>query len=220
MIERYENALQITVLSIGILIATHRGIRQKSRAWALLTLFYVSLLMGDLYWVLSLVFFGDTPKISLSSDWNWVSAYLFLYLLLRQTAPPPQAREKRLTPWLGFVFALSMSVFFFSQYIYWNVHDGAHYVLWARALSNLLYGMIMGLLLFSAIRRLAYVGTYPRQKALSLAILFFCLVEYGLWTVSCFEWKDGLANPYYWFDFLMTVSTCLLLPATRRAVTE
>ena len=220
MIERYENALQITVLTVGILIAVIRAIRQKSRAWAMLTLFYVSLLMGDLYWVLCLVFFGATPRISLSSDWNWVSAYLFLYLLLRQTAPPPNAREKRLTPWLGFAFAFAMTVFFFSLYVYWNVHDGAHYVLWARALSNLLYGMIMGLLMFSAIRRLVDAGIYRRQKILSIAILSFCLVEYGLWTVSCFEWKAGLANPYYWFDFLMTVSTCLLLPATRRAVTE
>ena len=72
----------------------------------------------------------------------------------------------------------------------------------------------MGLLLYSAIRRLAE----RRNRFLPALILILCLLEYALWTASCF-WNDELLlHPYYWFDFLLTVSFPFFLPAVRKAV--
>ena len=39
-----------------------------------------------------------------------------------------------------------------------------------------------------------------------------------VWTASCFWVSDTLTNPYFWFDFLLTLVLLLFLPAVRKAV--
>lgn len=50
-------------------------------------------------------------------------------------------------------------------------------------------------------------------------VLAFTALEYALWTASCFWVSDTLTNPYFWFDFLLTLVLLLFLPAVRKAVT-
>ena len=49
-------------------------------------------------------------------------------------------------------------------------------------------------------------------------VLAFIALEYALWTASCFWVSDTLTNPYFWFDFLLTLVLLLFLPAVRKAV--
>ena len=202
MIESIENALQIAALTLCAGISLIRAVRTRSKAWSLLAFFYGSWGLGDVYWLVCLVFFDQTPPISVVSDLSWYASYIFLYMLLREVAPPEGAREKRFLPWLGFLFAAGMAIFFMR---------------WGEVVSNLIYASLMGLLLFSAIRRLIDGDRYARQRFLCVMILAFCLLEYGLWTSSCFFKGDGLDNPYYWFDFLLTLSFPFFIPATTRS---
>lgn len=199
MIESIENALQIAVLLACTVYALVRAARHKSRTWTMLAFFYGSWALGDIYWLMCLAFYGHTPQVSVVSDLSWYASYIFLYMLLRHAAPPDGAREKRFLPWLGPLFALGMA-FFFMQ--------------WGEVLANLAYALLMSLLLFSAIRRLLDRERYAERRPLSLMILVFCLLEYALWTASCFFSGDGLQNPYYWIDFLLTVSFVFFIPAT------
>ena len=205
MIESYENILQIAVLIICALIALYRAVAGKSRAWTLAFFFYGSWVFGDIYWLICLIFFGDTPKISVVSDLSWYASYIFLYMLLRPVSPPEEHAPRRLMPWLGPVFAAAMAVFF---------------MLRGEILSNLIYGSLMGLLLFSAITRLLDAERYQGQRFLAAMVLVFCLLEYGLWLASCFWTAESLFNPYYWFDILLTVSFLFFIPAVKRAVAE
>ena len=218
MIESIENALQIAVLLACISISLYRAVTQRSRAWTMLSFFYGSQVLGDIYWLVCLIFYHDTPRITVISDLNWYASYILLYMLLRHTAPPVSAREKRALPWLGYAFAMLMAAFFFSFYIYWNTEQGMRFLLWAKAIDNLICGMLIGLLLFSGIRRLMDRKTYSSQRSLCILILVFCFIEYGLWTSSCFWWEETMANPYYWFDFLLTASFPFFIPATGKAV--
>ena len=84
--------------------------------------------------------------------------------------------------------------------------------------NNLIYGSLMGLLMFSAVRRL--MDRDAGCRTLCIVILVFCLLEYAMWTVSVFFKGDTLANPYYWFDFLLTVSFPAFLSAAKRTVAE
>lgn len=204
MIERIENGLQIAVLAVCVAVALARAIRTRDKTWTLLLLFFGSWLLGDVYWTACLLSFGGTPKISVVSDLSWYAAYIFLYMLLREVAPPVTRREARVLPWLGVAFALGMAVF---------------YMRWGEIASNLIYAALMGLLLFSAIRRLLDGRHYAAQRPLCLLILIFCLLEYCLWTSSCFWAGETLANPYYWFDFLLTSGFALFIPAVRKEVT-
>ena len=82
MIERIENALQIGVLVVCAAIAVYRTVKHRGEAWMLLSFFYGSWLLGDIYWLACLVFYDGTPQISAVSDLSWYAAYIFLYLLL------------------------------------------------------------------------------------------------------------------------------------------
>ena len=89
---------------------------------------------------------------------------------------------------------------------------GVFFMLRGEIAANLVYAGLMGFLLYAAIRRLME----RRSVYLSVLILVFCLLEYALWTASCF-WNDEIVlHPYYWFDFLLTVSFPFFLPATER----
>lgn len=197
MIERIENALQIGTLVVCAAIALYRIVKRRGEAWTLLSFFYGSWLLGDVYWLACLVFYDGTPQISAVSDLSWYASYIFLYLLLRHTAPPEKPFGAKVLPWLGPVFTAGMGVFF---------------MLRGEIAANLVYAGLMGFLLYAAIRRLME----RRSVYLSVLILVFCLLEYALWTASCF-WNDEIVlHPYYWFDFLLTVSFPFFLPATER----
>ena len=78
----------------------------------MLALFYGSWALGDIYWLVCLVFYNRTPHVSVVSDLSWYAAFAFLYMLLRHAAPPEKAKEKRFLPWIVPAFALGMAVFF------------------------------------------------------------------------------------------------------------
>lgn len=203
MIERYENILQIAVLILCVIAAVYRAVKYRSRSWTLLAFFYGSWVLGDIYWLTCLLFYDKTPQISVVSDLSWYAAYVFLYLLLRRTSPPEKLSGKRLIAWLGPVFTIGMAVF---------------YMLRGEILSNLIYAGLMGLLLFAAICRITDAGRNRPNLFLPYMILVICLLEYALWTSSCFWNEDILLHPYYLFDLLLTVSFPFFLLATKKAV--
>ena len=204
MIESIENVLQIMVLLGCTGISLYRAAAFQSRSWTLAVFFFGSWVLGDIYWLACLVFYDATPQISIISDLSWYASYTFLYLLLIRAAPPPEKGGiKRLLPWTGPLLSAALAVFFMQ---------------WGEVLSNLIYAALMGLLLFAAINRLMDCGKYRAQLFLSVLILVFCLLEYGLWISSCFFQGETLANPYYWFDLLMTASFPVFLPAMKKAV--
>ena len=204
MIERYENAIQIAILAVCVIMASYRAVTYRSRSWTLLSLFYGSWVLGDVYWLVCLLFYDKTPHISVVADLSWYASYIFLYLLLRSTSPPEEIKETRLISWLGPVFAIGMAVFFMFR---------------GEIMSNIIYGGLMGLLLFSSIRRLADKDRPGCNPFLPAMILIFCLLEYGLWTASCFWDETVLLHPYYIFDILLTVSLPFFIPAAKKAVT-
>lgn len=205
MIERIENALQIAVLLACVSVSLYRAAAGRSRMWTLLFFFYGSWVLGDIYWLACLIFFDQTPQISVVSDLSWYASYIFLYMLLRHAAPPETAGRKRVLPWTGVLFAVGMAAFFMQ---------------WGKIVSNLIYASLMALLLYSVISRFQDRKKYMAQQPLCIAVLVFCLLEYAMWTSSCFFWSEGPENPYYWFDFLLTVSFVFFLPATKKKVAE
>ncbi len=203
MLESSENALQVFVLLVCAGIAVYRAVVYQSRTWTIAFFFFGSWVLGDIYWLLCLIFFDKTSQVSIVSDLSWYASLVFLYLLLDRVGPPREINRKQLLPWLGPAFSLAMAVFF---------------MFWGEILSNLIYAALMGVLLFASIHRLLNRQQYPDSYFLAVAVLIICLLEYGLWISSCFWNAETLANPYYWFDFLLTLSFLFILPATRKAV--
>ena len=203
MIESIDNGIQIAVLILSVIAAAVKAAKYRSRSWTLLAFFYGSWVLGDVYWTVCLLFYDRTPQISVVSDLSWYASYIFLYMLLRRVSPPEELAGKKIIPWTGPAFAIGMAVFFMRR---------------GEIMSNMIYAGLMGLLLYAAIQRVAERSPNRRSCFLPVMILIFCLLEYSLWTASCFWNEEVLLHPYYWFDFLLTVSFPFFLPAVRREV--
>ena len=61
-------------------------------------------------------------------------------------------------------------------------------------------------------------GKLRAMQFFHIAVLRIIILEYCLWTSSCFWISDTYTNPYFWIDFLLTASLFALLPATKKAV--
>lgn len=205
MIESVDNLIQLLFSGICTGIGIFRAVRYRSRFWALLSLFSSNFFLGTLYWQLFILFYGDYPRFSLISDFNWYVSYMFLILLLFKMGEGQKPlRSKGL--WLIPVFTFGMCAFY--------MQFGAY-------ISNLICALLLTLILREAIGGLIQIKTKPEREkyqSLYLTVLFFCAAEYGLWTSSCFFEGDSFSNPYYWFDVMLSFCFLLFLPAVRKAV--
>ena len=61
-------------------------------------------------------------------------------------------------------------------------------------------------------------GKERKMQYFHVAVLGIIVLEYCLWTASCFWISDTITNPYFWFDFILTASIFALLPVTRKVV--
>ncbi len=204
MLETYENALQLIVLLLCAGITMYKAIAYRSRTWSLAFFFYGCWVLGDSYWLFYIVFLGENPQISIVSDLSWYASLLFLYLLLRHISPPEKCNSIPPVSWLGPAFAVAMAAFFMLQ---------------GEIISNVIYAGLIGLLLFSAIRRITASHSIRCDCCLPILILIYCLLLYALWMASVFWDESVLLQPYYVFDFLLTVFFLSLLPVIKKTIT-
>ncbi|MEE3466810.1 MAG: hypothetical protein VZQ83_00060 [Eubacterium sp.] len=213
MIESIENIVQCVVLFSCLAIALYRGFgKDRTGGWTCLTFFFGSRLLGDIYWQMCLFYYGETPEIALISDLSWYASILFLYLLIRmeisgRTAsrdgdtPSDRALWRRAIPVLGPIFTFAMAVF---------------YMQWGAYVSNVIYAALMGLVLYTSLRGL--LEKNHTNRWICMMACFFCLMEYGAWTASCFSDIDFFQYAYYGCDTLITISCPFYIPIISKEV--
>ena len=218
MIESIENLAQIVILCCCVGAALYHGAGDKrTGAWVCVTLFFGSNLLGDLYWQICIFYFGDTPEVSLVPDLSWFSSILFLYLLVKMeigleknehmTAGGPPVKKNRyylwkFLPFLGPVFTFGMAVF---------------YMKWGKYVTNLAYALVMGVLLFVAIRGLlAERDESVEGRPVCAMAIVFALLEHATWISTCFPDIPKMDYAYYGCDILMTMSYPVYIPIVMR----
>ncbi|MBS6313899.1 MAG: histidine kinase, partial [Firmicutes bacterium] len=161
--------------------------------------------LGTLYWTLHLLLRQETPQVFYVSDLAWLASYVFL-LSLTLTLPDAGERQFRTgLCWLAPVFCLPQF---------------ALYVTRGDLLLNVLMCGLTMMLAWCAVRGLVWAKKTEsgRLRRFHGTVLAFTALEYAMWTASCFWVSDTLTNPYFWFDFLLTLVLLLFLPAVRKAV--
>ena len=204
MIELWDGLLQLAAAAFGFCAALREYFRARRQPWFLLTCFYGTFALGTLYWTLHLLLRQETPQIFYVSDLAWIASFVFL-LTLALTLP--DAAERRCRSGLCWL----VPVICLPQFIL--------YITFGDVLSNILMcGMTM-LLAWLALRGLVWARRSGdgRLRRFHGAVLAFSALEYALWTSSCFWAGDTPANPYFWFDLLLSAVLLLFLPALRKA---
>lgn len=203
MIELTENLLEIAVLSFCFAVSLNRTLRAPQRERILLTFFYAGMLLGNLYWTLYLFFYQRTPPVFYVSELSWCAAFLFLILLLRHFQTDAERSVRSPILWGILVFITAMMLFYFR---------------WGDYLLNVAEAILMGFLMVRSVQGLlALRGIKDTRKTLYLVSLVFCVIEYCVWTASCFWMGDTFRNPYFWFGVAQMVNIAFFVPAVRKA---
>ena len=206
MIELIDNAINMAAAAICTVVAFIYMVRTNKRAWVLLTLSSGVFFLGDLYWQLYLLFYGETPPYSYISDYSWYAASLLMFILLTEIRAMHGKWYCYRILWMIPVFTVGMAIFFLQ---------------WGDPLGNLVTVGIRTSLLWNAFGGLLASRTVEEEKpnrmfyALSAV---YCLSEYSTELSSCFWMGDTIRNPYFWSDTVMSAVLLLLPIGLRKAV--
>lgn len=206
MIELTENLLELLAVGICLAAASIRAFHSRKNGWTLLSFVYASYFLGDIYWALYLFFYHKTPPVFYVSEVSWCAAYLFMILLLRNYQTDSERGMRSPILWGIPIFVIMMTLFFMTRGSY---------------LLNIIEAVMMGSLLLRSVQGLLVLRkTSDGRKYLYTVVLVFCLIEYCLWTASCFWLGDTIRNPYFWISPLLIVVLPLFLLAVRKAEAE
>ena len=207
MVELFDNVSQFLVTLLAGVGAGILFYKNRKQSYFLLACFYGTFALGTLYWTLHILLFDYTPQIFYVSELAWIASYLFL-LTLEFSLSTPEERKFR-HPAVGLV-----PIFCLPQLLLYFTHGDIIFNL-------LICGTTMAVAWYS-VRGLTYArrqkGRLRDKQYFHIVVLCVIMLEYFLWTVSCFWISDTLGNPYFWIDFLLTVAFFALLPAIRKTV--
>ena len=217
MIETIENGVQLVVCGFCSIVCFVLAYRLKEKEWDILALFYAAISLGDLYWQLYTIFNSEVPQLSYISEFAYYAAYLFLLLLMRYVVGEKATHYFHPILWLILPFVIGMCIF---------------YMRWGDYLANMITAFLMGMLMWHSLRGLLYfrkVGAEEDEEEgdrhslqvntrFCAVVFLLCIIEYTMWTVSCFNSELSITNPYYIFDFMFTLCMAVFLPLFGKAV--
>jgi hypothetical protein len=209
MVEFFDNVSQFLVILLAGAGAGILFYKSRKQVYFLLACFYGTFALGTLYWTLHILLFDYTPQIFYVSELAWIASYMFLLTLEFSLSTPEERKFRHPAVWLVPIFCIP-------QLLLYLTHGDIIFNL-------LICGTAMAVAWYSA-RGLAYArrqgGKLRDKQYFHIVILCVIILEYFLWTASCFWVSDTLTNPYFWIDFLLTVALFALLPAMRKAVEQ
>lgn len=207
MVELIDN---ISQFSATFLAGAGAGIlfyKTHKQTYFLLTCFYGTFMLGSLHWSLYILLFQYTPQVFYVSELAWIASYMFLFTLDFTLSTPKERKFHHPAAWIAPAICVPLMIF---------------YMTYGEILGNLLTCGTTMVAAWISIRGLIYARRQSdasrNRQFFHIAILSTVILEYCLWTASCFWVSDTLTNPYFWFDFLLSISLLILLPATRKAV--
>ena len=200
--ELIDNCFQVAVLFCSALAAIAAALRHQDRRFLILSLFYICISMGTLYWVLHLFIFGNVPQVFYVSEFSWLAAYLFMlsFLMVRiDRVRPLFSLPSLFCALLTAALVLVVRMF------------GPSYVVSAA------FAGVMSAIVYLAVWRLRRVG---RGKQVDCGLLLCVGLQLLLFVVSVFMQDFTRFNLYFAVDITLTLSFAALLPLALREVAE
>ena len=200
--ELIDNFFQVAVLFCSALAAIAAALRHKDRRFLILSLFYICISMGTLYWVLYLFIFGNVPQVFYVSEFSWLAAYLFM--LSFQMVRIDRVRPLFSLPSLFCALLTAALVLVVRMF-------GPSYVVSAA------FAGVMSAIVYLAVWRLRRGG---RGKRTDGGLLLCVGLQLLLFVVSVFMQDFTRFNLYFAVDITLTLSFAALLPLALREVAE
>ena len=192
--EDFENIFTLFCTIVGLLYCLFKYIERPKRRYLFLVVFFLGHFFSDYYWGIFVLTMHTYPTVSeFMAYLGWNFAYIFLFLAIFQFRKESKKYFHPLMLW-----PLLTNIPLFILYIQFG---GYLNNIWQVGATTLIMIFCMRELLFYVKHRKDGV----RFPLLPMAALLFEIMEYGMWTASCFEWKSELLNPYLYCTVLGSV---------------
>ena len=199
--EIIDNAYQVTVLFICMLLSAWLGIRKKNRGFIMLSFGYGCFMMGTLYFVLHLVIRGVVPQVFYVSEISWIASYLFMhtYQIVRYRIKKIRIAKIPVICGAGVLIASMWSGIFGPVF-----------------LTTGTFAMVAGVIVSIAVFRILYE---KEPHGVCYCMIVCVVLEVALYVSSNFIHDYTKFNLYFLIDFVLTIVNVLLLPCTVWEVT-
>ena len=191
-LESFENILSLLCTIVGLLYCVFRYIEAPRRGFRLLIGFFLAKFLSEYYWTIFEFVMHTYPDVSgFTAYLGWNVGYLCLFLAMLYM------RREEARRFFHPVMLLPILVNV-PQFFLYNRYGGFLNNLWEVGFTTLT--MIL------CLQALAYhLKTREGRRRfpwLSLLVLVYLILNYGMWTSSCFEWENELLNPYFYCSTL------------------
>lgn len=206
MIEFIDNLLQVLVTLGCCCISSLFFHRSRERAYFVLASFYGCFTFAGLYWTLFYLLFSETPNIFYVSEVGWLSGCILLYVLQNTVSSDDERLYKTKYSWIALFVGIPLMIF---------------YCYYGDIVFSILTSVIMIFISRYSIKCFVFwyrKRKFDREMVFHILILVFVFLEYCLWVAGDLWAGDTIKNPYFWFDFLLTVWRIIILYSVKRVV--
>lgn len=208
MVEFIDNLIQVIVTFVCFVWSCTYFHKTGKQAYFILLGFFGCFTFAGLYWTLYYSLFLDTPHVFYVSEVGWSSGSILLRLLQYALSDEEERSFRTRYSWISLVIGVPLLIYYYS---------------YRDILFSSITTVIMIILSWHAIRGIVYwrrKGIFDYRMRFQIVVLVFVLLEYCLWIAGDFWIGDTVKNPYFWFDFLLTIWRFFLLYVTKKVVSQ
>lgn len=193
--EDIENIVSLLFTVVGLLYCLFKYIDTPKRGYRYLIAFFITSFLSEYYWTVYVLLMGESPNVSEFTAYiGWDAGYVFLLLavfFLRRDGARGFFHPLILLPILS------------------NLPQFILYIQYGGIINNLwMVGITTAAMIFCLQEILFCVKNRKEKKGFpwfSVIVLLYLVMQYVMWTSSCFEWDSELSNPYFYCSILVAV---------------
>ncbi len=202
--EYLENIVQLLAIIFSLLIVMFRYISTRQRVWLFAGAFFLANLLSSYFWTAYIIIMGNTPSTSeFLTYMGWNIAFFIILLLLIYLKKDQERR------YFHVLMLLPIPL---------NIWQLTLYLQYGGIINTVYQVVITTFIAVFAVQGIVYRFKYrtpgTKPSYIYVAVLFYVLTEYGMWTFSCFD--GWVWNFYYLFSFLNSFSFLILVWAIGR----
>lgn len=195
--EDFGNIFSLFCTIVSLLFCLFKYVEHPKRGYLYLVIFCLSHFFSDYYWAIYTLVMQKYPDVSeFVAYLGWNVGYVVLLLLILN-------------------MRLEGSERYFHPLMLWPIIPNAIqfilYINFGGILNNLFQVGITTAAMILCMQQILYCwknrGSGKKLPYLSIIVLLHIIMEYGMWTSSCFSWPSELKNPYMYFSTLTSLIT-------------
>ena len=198
----------IVINLVGLFICLIQYLKKTNKLWVYMTGFLLGNLLSNYYWGAYELVMGDYPNVSsMFANFGWNVAYLILVITL--ISMRRNLGVKGISP----ITFLLVPINFFQLLIYLQ-YGGYFNNIWQVSLSTIAAMLALDAVIVCIKKRKDGL----RPPYICIAMLGYILVEYIMWTSSCYDWPSEWLYPYNYAAPASTLFFVLIPLAIKKQV--